>query len=543
MTAGTQAQSVLSARGLEVVYRLGEGGTVRAVRGIDLDIGPGEILAVVGESGSGKSTTAHAIMRMLSDNAEASATSLTFTTREETLDLVTFDDAKFRSLRGKEIGWVPQDPGVSLDPVRRIGDQIAEVLRVHRLASRAEARRRAVRVLAEVGIDDPETRARHYPHQLSGGQRQRVLIGIAVAANPSLIVADEPTSALDVTTQRRIMDLLVRVASEHDSAMLLITHDLALAAERADRVIVLKDGEIVEAGHARSVFRSPRHPYTRQLVAAAPTLEGDRLRPSREPGPEVVAVEGLVKSFGQRRILGGAVPRRAVDEVSFAVAQGTTLGIVGESGSGKSTTARLIVRLYEPDRGSIEIDGADVTRLRGERLRQVRRRVQFVHQDPYSSLDPRRTVGDIIATSLKAFDVGTAGEREARVAALIEQVALPANAARRLPRELSGGQRQRVAIARALAIEPEIVVLDEPVSALDVSVQAQILQLLADLQDQRNLTYLFISHNLAVVRSFADQIVVMQNGKVVESGPAESLLRDATQQYTRELVEAVPRPL
>jgi peptide/nickel transport system ATP-binding protein len=394
-----------------------------------------------------------------------------------------------------------------------------------------------------VGIDDPQARARQYPHQLSGGQRQRVLIGIAIAANPRLIIADEPTSALDVTTQRLVMDLLVRVADEHDSSILLITHDLALAAERADRIVVLKNGEVVETGAATTVFREPQHEYSRHLVAAAPTLEGERLRPPRSPGREVVAVAHLTKSFGRRRLVASGDARLAVDDVSFSVPQGTTLGIVGESGSGKSTTARMIVRLYRPDRGSVRIDDEDITGARRERLRQVRRRVQFVHQDPYASLDPRRTVAEIIATPLRAFGVGDRPQRAARVAELIDHVALPEGAAKRLPHELSGGQRQRVAIARALAIDPEIVVLDEPVSALDVSVQAQILRLLTDLQEERNLTYIFISHNLAVVRSFADQIIVMQSGRVVEEGPAATLLETTTQPYTRELVLAVPAPL
>ncbi|MFI6455530.1 dipeptide ABC transporter ATP-binding protein [Streptosporangium amethystogenes] len=539
------SRTLLSVRGLEVGYELADGGTVEALRGVDLDVLEGEIVAVVGESGSGKSTLARAVLRMLSDNASVTAHSMAFTPNAEnaeSVELTEIEEGELRALRGRDIGWVPQDPGVSLDPVRRIGDQIAEVLTVHRLADRRGARRRAVEVLESVGIDNPGERARQYPHQLSGGQRQRVLIGIAVAARPRLIIADEPTSALDVTTQRTIMDLLVSVAAREGSSVLLITHDLALAAERADRVVVVQHGEIVETGPAARVFDAPRHAYTAELVRVAPTLEGGRLRAVNAGGEPVVRAGHLVKTFASRRLGRRAGTRRAVDDVSLSVARGTTLGIVGESGSGKSTTARMLLRLERPDSGSVELAGHDVTRLRGEELRQVRRRIQLVQQDPYSSLDPRRTVGDNIATSLEAFGIGTPAERRARVAGLIADVALPVDVIDRRPRELSGGQRQRVAIARALAVGPEIVVLDEPVSALDVSVQDQVLRLLLRLQEEHDLTYLFISHNLAVVRRFCDEVVVMRAGRVVEAGPADTILERARHPYTRALVSAVPRP-
>ncbi|MEU0479082.1 ABC transporter ATP-binding protein [Streptosporangium sp. NPDC006013] len=536
------SRPLLSVRRLEVGYRLTDGGTVEALRGVDLDVLEGEIVAVVGESGSGKSTLARAVLRMLSDNASVTAHSMTFTPNGESVELTEIEEGELRALRGRDIGWVPQDPGVSLDPVRRIGDQIAEVLTVHRLVDRRGARRRAVEVLESVGIDNPGERARQYPHQLSGGQRQRVLIGIAIAARPRLIIADEPTSALDVTTQRTIMDLLVSVAAREGSSVLLITHDLALAAERADRVVVVQHGEIVETGPASQVFGAPGHDYTAELVRVAPTLEGARLRAVRGGGEPVVRAENLVRTFASRGFGRRSGARRAVDDVTLSVARGTTLGIVGESGSGKSTTARMLLRLERPDSGSVELAGRDVTRLRGEELRQVRRRIQLVQQDPYSSLDPRRTVGDNIATSLDAFGIGTPAERRARVAALIADVALPVDVIDRRPRELSGGQRQRVAIARALAVGPEIVVLDEPVSALDVSVQDQVLRLLLRLQEEHDLTYLFISHNLAVVRQFCDEVVVMQAGRVVEAGPADTILERARHPYTKALVSAVPRP-
>ncbi|WP_308169698.1 ABC transporter ATP-binding protein [Acrocarpospora catenulata] len=529
--------TLLAVRGLAVEYRLAGGGTVAALRGVDLDVRPGEIVAVVGESGSGKSTLARAVLRMLSGNAAMTARSVAFTPDGETVELTGLTDGELRARRGRDIGWVPQDPGVSLDPVRRIGDQIAEVLTVHGLADRRTARRRAVEVLASVGIDDPQGRARQYPHQLSGGQRQRVLIGIAIAARPRLIIADEPTSALDVTTQRTIMDLLVEVAGREGSSVLLITHDLALAAERADRVVVVRQGEIVETGAAAQVFDAPGHPYTAELVRVAQTLEGERLRPARAGGDPVIGAEDLVKTFGRR-----GSRRRAVDGVSLSVARGTTLGIVGESGSGKSTTARMLLRLERPDSGSVELAGQDLLRLRGEALRQARRRIQLVQQDPYSSLDPRRTVGANIATALDAFGIGTRAERRARVADLVADVALPADVVDRRPGELSGGQRQRVAIARALAVGPEIVVLDEPVSALDVSVQDQVLRLLARLQEEHALTYVFISHNLAVVRQFCDEVAVMRGGRIVEAGPAEAILENARHPYTQALLNAVPRP-
>ncbi|PWW59564.1 dipeptide ABC transporter ATP-binding protein [Actinokineospora spheciospongiae] len=513
--------------GLDVTYRT-RTGPVRAVRGVDLTVHPGQIVAVVGESGSGKSTTAHAAIGLLPAGGRVEAGSITFDGR----DLTGLSEKGWRSVRGTGIALVPQDPTVSLDPVRRVGEQVAEVLRIHRLAPRARLAAEAVELLGRAGVDRPGQRARQYPHQLSGGLRQRVLIAIALAGEPRLIIADEPTSALDVTVQRAILDHLQELAAESGTAVLLITHDLGVAADRAAHVAVMSGGTVVEQGPTREVLGAPAHAYTRDLLAAAPALAGEPLRPRRPAGTDVLlAVTGLRRSFD-----GTA----AVDDVSFTLTRGRTLALVGESGSGKTTTARMAVGLETPDAGTVTFDGEDITAARGERLRALRRRFQLVHQNPYASLNPRMTVGDTVAEPLRAFGIGDRASRRERAAELLEQVALPASALRRRPVELSGGQRQRVAIARALALNPDLVVLDEPVSALDVSVQAQILRLLVRLQAEHGLTYLFITHDLAVVRQVADEVGVMRRGRLVESGPTDAVLTDPSAEHTRELLAAIP---
>ncbi|WP_454048592.1 dipeptide ABC transporter ATP-binding protein [Cellulomonas sp. Marseille-Q8402] len=537
---------VLEITGLEVGYRA-DGGTYRAVRGVDLTLRPGEVVALVGESGSGKSTTAHAALHLLSRGGAVTGGTIRLAGR----DVSDLTEREWQAVRGREVGLVPQDPTVSLNPVQRVGDQVAEVLVIHGLARRREARRRAVALLAQAGIDDPPARARQYPHQLSGGMRQRVLIAIAIAAGPRLIVADEPTSALDVTVQRRILDHLETLVREHGTALLLITHDLGVAADRADRIVVLEQGVVVEQGTAAEVLHAPQHPYTRQLLAAAPSLASGRLTPAAPaqpaaatagpagPGTPVLELVDVRKEFPLPR---GAASRSvvAVDGVSLRVEGGRTYALVGESGSGKSTTARLALRLERPTSGRVLFRGDDVTDARGETLRRLRRGFQVVYQSPYASLDPRFTVEQVIAEPLRAYGVGTRAERAERVRELVADVALPADAVRRSPRELSGGQRQRVAIARALALRPDLVVLDEPVSALDVSVQAQILELLVRLQAGHGLTYLFISHDLAVVRQVADDVGVLHRGQLVEQGTAEQILLDPQQAYTRELIAAIP---
>ena len=540
MSSTTSAEAgatapLLQVSGLRVAYG-SVSDPVVAVKGVDLTVSRGEVVAVVGESGSGKSTTAHAILGLLSGSGRAVAGTVTFD--GERLD--TKSERALERVRGARIGLVPQDPTTSLNPVLRVGAQVAEVLRIHGLADRRTAGIEAVRILAEAGIDKPEVRARQYPQDLSGGQWQRVLIGIALACSPELVIADEPTSALDVTVQRRILDHLDTRIAESGTAVLLITHDLGVAADRADRIVVMSEGEVVEAGPTREILENPQHEYTRTLLAAAPSLAVGR-GPSRaaETGADpavLLRVSGVSKTF--------RIDRRtaidAVQDVSFEVPRGRTLSLVGESGSGKSTVARIAIRLESPTAGSVEFDGRDITTLRGGALRALRRRVQIVYQNPYASLDPKLAIADIVAEPLGAFGVGTRAERAARVAELLEQVALPRAYLERRPAELSGGQRQRVAIARALALHPELVVLDEPVSALDVSVQSQILGLLEGLQRELGLSYLFISHDLAVVRQISDTVAVMRSGRIVESGTAAEIFDNPRHDYTRQLLDAIP---
>ncbi len=533
--------SLLDVRSLAVTYR-SRTGPVAAVVDVDLTVEPGEVLALVGESGSGKSSTAHAIIGLLPAGGHLDAGTVTFAGQ----DLTRLSDRELRAVRGAQIGLVPQDPAVSLNPVMRVGDQVAEVLRLHGLASRRSARLDAVELLDEAGLPEPAMRARQYPHELSGGMRQRVLIAIALAGRPQLVIADEPTSALDVTVQRRILDHLEQLTRDLGTAMLLVTHDLGVAADRAQRIAVMSRGRIVEAGPTRQILDQPDHPYTRQLLAAAPSLATRRRTatiPQQRTGPEpapIVVVDGLVKDFPLPRVPGGARSVRAVDDVSFTIGRGETLALVGESGSGKSTTARLVLRLTQPTAGRIAFAGTDVTRARGGALRALRRHAQLIYQNPYASLDPRFSIAEIITEPLRAFGIGDRASRLTRARDLLDRVALPAAILDRRPAELSGGQRQRVAIARALALSPQLVVCDEPVSALDVSVQAQVLDLLAELQADTGVAYLFISHDLAVVRQIADRVAVMRAGRVVETGPVAQLFENPTHPYTRELLAAIP---
>ena len=566
--AGSAA--LLAVRGLTVDYSRRGGSADPAVDGVDLVVRPGETTAVVGESGSGKSTTANAVLGLLPETARVTSGGI----RLGDVDLTTLSRQGWRGVRGAQIGYVPQDPGNSLNPLQTVGTSVAEALRIHKRADRRAARAQVIALLERVGIDRPQLRADQYPHELSGGMRQRVLIAAAIALRPRLLIADEPTSALDVTVQKRILDLLDELRAETGMGVLLITHDLAVAGERADEVVVMRAGRVVETGTAADIFSRPAADYTARLLADAPALHartGLRDRVARdigEPGESpFVAVEGLTQIYargddapgengtagengtdGESGTAGRLGEVIGVEDVSLTVARGTTHGIVGESGSGKTTTGRALAGFLTPQAGTVrigEIDAADlgVGRDRRARLRSLRRTVQLVHQNPYSALDPQQSIGAILTEPLRNFRIGTRAERGARVTAMLERVALPTAFVDRQPRELSGGQLQRVAIARALIAGPELVVLDEAVSALDVTVQAQILDLLGQLQTELGLTYVFISHDLSVVRQIADTVSVMSRGHLVESGRTEDLFTRPQTAYTRSLLDAIPRPL
>ena len=541
-------KTLLSVRDLKISF--GKGKKQReVVHGVSFDVYPGETVAIVGESGSGKSTTATAVIDLLPGTGQVTGGSVTLDGRE----LTSMKRADMERLRGREIGYVPQDPMSNLNPVWSVGFQVKETIKANGLASnRRDVHRMAVEVLQNAGLADAERRMHQFPHQFSGGMRQRALIGIGLAADPKLLIADEPTSALDVTVQRVILDHLASLTRDKGTSVLFITHDLGLAAERADRVIVMSRGEIVESGPSREILENPQHPYTKRLVAAAPSLASKRIqaRVVESGSPEqtsvlleqkpVVEVVDLVKEY---QIRGGGLrstPFRAVDGVSFQIPKGKTLALVGESGSGKSTVAKMVLQLEKATSGSVFIEGRETTSMSRKEVFDLRSRMQPVFQDPYGSLDPMRSLGALIAEPLKIHGVGDAASRRARVHELLEQVALPTSLAERYPNELSGGQRQRIAMARALALKPSIIVLDEAVSALDVLVQDQILTLLNDLQSELDLTYLFITHDLAVVRVAADLVAVMEKGRIVEQGTVDRVFASPEQEYTQRLLNAIP---
>jgi peptide/nickel transport system ATP-binding protein len=543
ITPAPVREPVLTIRDLTVTFTTSRG-AVDAVRHVSLDVAAGETVAIVGESGSGKSTLAASVNRLLAENGRITGGTITV----GDLDITAASEKAMTAIRGNRVGMVPQDPMTNLNPVMKIGEQIVEALEVHGRARGQAARDEAIRLLDQAGIADPEARFRQYPHEFSGGMRQRVLIAMALACRPEVLLADEPTSALDVTVQRLVLDQMGQLASDMGAAVLLITHDLGLAAERADRVAVMYRGEIVETGPAAQLVAGPRHEYTRRLLAAAPGMASAKVAPALPAGatrgagagekPEVLLeVAGAVKKY---RIRGRAEPLMAVDGVDLTVVRGQTVAIVGESGSGKSTTARLALRLEQADGGTVRYRGADVSRLRGKELLAFRRSVQPVFQNPYASLDPRYTIGQVIAEPLRVHKIGDTASRRRDVAELLDKVALPAAFADRYPHELSGGQRQRVAIARALALNPQLVVMDEAVSALDVLVQEQILELMVSLQRELGLSYLFISHDLAVVRQVSHLVYVMHAGKVVESGDPDTIFRAPREEYTRQLIAAIP---
>ena len=521
---------ILSVERLSLSYRHVDGWR-QVVNDVSFTVGTGEVVALVGESGSGKTTIAQAVIGLLPENGRIDAGAI----RLNGTDISGWSDRRLDAIRGQAISLVPQDPGSSLNPVLTIGAQVGEILRLHGVRDRIERRDLVLGLLSRVGLSQPELRADQYPHQLSGGMKQRVLIAIAIALRPALIIADEPTSALDVTVQRRILDLIDELRTEFGTSVLLVTHDLGVAADRADRIVVLKQGRIQEQGAKARLLAYPENTYTQQLLRDAPSTATTAFRSIKRVSATSITVESLTQDF-----MVAGKPFRAVDDISFTIAQGTTHALVGESGSGKTTTARSVAGFQHPTAGRVTINGTDITALKGEALRSFRRDVQLVYQNPFASLDPLQTVGQIIAEPLLNFERVAKVERGERVAAMLDKVGLAAEMLDRSPRALSGGQRQRVAIARALILEPSVLVLDEAVSALDVTVQAQVLRLLDGLQQQLGLTYLFVTHDLAVVRLLAHTVTVMQGGKVVESGSVADVFNRPTQQYTRDLIAAIP---
>ncbi|MEU2510391.1 ABC transporter ATP-binding protein [Streptomyces syringium] len=530
-------QPLVSVADLSIAFPT-EDGVVQAVDGLSFELAPGGALAIVGESGSGKSTAASALLGL----HRGTGAEVTGSVRVAGHDVSAADDAELRRVRGGVAAMVFQDPLSSLDPYQAVGDQIAEVHRVHHPgASRRDARARAAEVLDRVGIPDAARRARSRPHEFSGGMRQRALIAMALACEPRLLVADEPTTALDVTVQAQILGLLRELREETGMGLILVTHDLGVAAGSVDDLLVMKDGRAVERGDVRALLGAPREPYTRDLLAAVPRINVRRtglFRPSvedRSDEPVLLEATGLRREFGR-----GKRAVTAVDEVSLTVRAGETVGVVGESGSGKTTLGRMLVRLLEPTGGELRYRGRDIGALRERELRAFRSELQMVFQDPVSSLNPRRSIGESIADPLRA--AGKLGDAEivARVRELLERVGLDPGAYHRYPHEFSGGQRQRVGIARALAPEPRLIVCDEPVSALDVTTQAQVVRLLGELQRDLGLALVFIAHDLAVVRQVSDRLVVMRGGRIVEEGPADSVYEQPRHPYTQGLLAAVP---
>ena len=549
---------LLSIRDLKVAFRLGERHAVKmvqAVDGVSFDIPEHATVALVGESGSGKSVTAMSIINLLPDNAQRSGV-IEYNGR----DLLQAPIPELQALRGKEIACVFQDPMTSLNPVFTVGQQLAEPLQRHLALSRRAATERAEGLLNEVGIPEPKRRLGSYPHELSGGQQQRVMIAMALACEPKLLIADEPTTALDVTIQRQILELIAKLKERHRMSVLFISHDLALVGEIADHVVVMRQGIVREQGPVAQIFHAPQDIYTQALLACRPSVANTSARlpviddhiqgitparpakPKDPNAPVLLEVRALAKSFFLREGLFGKREFKAVRDVNFQLRRGHTLGVVGESGSGKTTMGLTLLRLHEPTAGEVLFDGRNLLTLSDHERQAMRRRIQIVFQNPYASLNPRFTIGQTLTEPMSIHGIGAnQSEREQRARTLLAKVGLDDSAFGKYPHEFSGGQRQRIAIARCLTLEPEVLVLDEAVSALDVSVQAQVLNLLKDLQDDLGLAYVFISHDLGVVRFVSDEVLVMKDGEVVEQAPAQQLLAAPVQEYTRRLLGAIPR--
>ncbi len=560
----TQAEPLLSVRDLDIRFRIDrKSEPFHAVKGISFDIPPNSTVALVGESGSGKSVSAMAILGLLPENAiVAPQGQVIYGGR----NLLTASMQELQALRGKDISVIFQEPMTSLNPVFTVGEQIAESLRLHMGMSGRQANARVVELLSEVGIPNPQLRVNSYPHEMSGGQQQRVMIAMAIACEPKLLIADEPTTALDVTIQKQILDLIAGLQAKHHMSVLFITHDLGVVGEIADTVVVMQNGTIQEQGTVRQIFESPQHPYTKALLACRPRL--DR-RPKRLPviddflksdgrplhleerhrgtAPDdqiILEVKGLNKTFFLKEGFFGKRAIPAVKDVSFRLPKGKTLGLVGESGSGKTTVGLTLMRLHAATSGEVLFEGRDLLKLSERQMMPYRRRIQIIFQNPYASLNPRFTVGQILVEPMKIHSIGKdENERVGMAFQLLKRVGLSEQSFYKYPHEFSGGQRQRIAIARCLTMKPDVLICDESVSALDVSVQAQVLNLLQDLQDEYHMSYIFISHDLAVVKYISDQVMVMNDGAIVEIADSDEIYRDPKQEYTRKLLSSIPKGL
>jgi peptide/nickel transport system ATP-binding protein len=523
---------LVSIQGLNVALPAGADRAL-AVEDVNLDVNRNQIVCIVGESGSGKSLTAHAIMGLLPRGVTATGGKVLF----DGADLLREAPDVMRRRRGRDIAMIFQDPMAALNPVVAIGRQISEQIRAHRPVSESQALKQAGEMLGRMGLTDAGSLLKAYPHQLSGGQRQRVMIAMALSLSPRLLIADEPTTALDVTTQAQILKLIKHIQAEREMSVLLITHDFGVVADMADTVAVMRHGRVVESGDTKTVLGNPSHSYTRALIAAVPRGEC-RLMPA-QAGAALIKVDHLAKRFHRGGFLSRTPPVTALDDVSLTLSRGETLGIVGESGSGKSTLARCVIRLLDPDAGEVWLDGADIAHMKEKNLRPLRRRIQMVFQDPFSSLNPRQTVGDIVTAGPRAHGED-AKESRARAADMLSLVGLGSETMNRFPHEFSGGQRQRIGLARALMLKPDVLIADEPVSALDVTVQAQVLKLLDDVRRQMNLAMLFITHDMRVAAQICHRVMVMRHGKVVECGPTADIFAHPASDYTRALLAAIP---